>query len=784
MKRKPEILAPAGSMEALKAAVGAGADAVYLGGSMFGARAYADNFNEQSLIEGIEYCHLYGVKVYLTVNTLFRNEEISKLFNYIKPYYLAGLDAVIVQDLGVMKWIHECFPDLPIHASTQMTITTPYAFDMLKNYGVTRVVPSRELSNEELLAMKRMNESLELEVFVQGALCYCYSGQCLMSSFLGGRSGNRGRCAQPCRLPYDLFDEFGKRLESKGAYLLSPKDLSGLTNVRKLMEMGIDSFKIEGRMKKPLYVAACVRAYRNIVDACYENRLSEEMIHQYKREMASIFNRGGFTKGYFETHNGIDMMSVKQPGNMGVPVGKVISKNKNQIRIALNERVHKGDMLVINTHDEEIRLTSNVNGLASENIWLNAPKVKMIPVGTILYRMQDALLEKELMVLVNEDKKIRLKGTISFVTGQEAVFSLKYGNFCISQKGKHVEPATKQPLSAAVVKDKICQLGNTRYEILDLDVDISEDAFYSMKDLKELRRLAIECMEETVIKSFRRVDNTIICSQESIKEDDIVSKKIWETPIVEISSFEQFEIIKSYENVKDVYLDLQYFSNEDIIRLLKENILYCFWIVLPAIFRTEAFSDVDNILSVKADNLKGIVVRNLDEYGYLYYKAYKKEIVADYSLYVMNAKAGEVVKGQVSIPVELNEKEIINLCPSLRQKQMCVYGYQQLMVSAQCVCNHTVGCKKNNSLLILKDRYHKEFYSKSICKYCYSVIYNGLPTVLYDIVSCDIKNSGIRPLLHFTIETKEEMKDVLDCFMCGTPYKGKRTKGHFSRGVE
>ena len=260
--KKPEILAPAGSMEAVKAAVYAGADAVYLGGSRFGARAYADNFEEAGLIAAIEYAHLYGVKVYLAVNTLFRNEEIRELYTYLLPYYEAGLDAVIVQDLGVLSCIHALFPDLPIHASTQMTITMPYAYSLLKDYGVTRIVPARDLSMEEIGDLKKTDPAPEVEVFVQGALCYCYSGQCLMSSLAGGRSGNRGRCAQPCRKLYETTVEFK---DYKG-YYLSPKDMCTIDILGDLIDIGIDSFKIEGRMKSPEYAAGVVAVYRDFID--------------------------------------------------------------------------------------------------------------------------------------------------------------------------------------------------------------------------------------------------------------------------------------------------------------------------------------------------------------------------------------------------------------------------------------------------------------------------------------------------------------------------------------
>ncbi|MGN0437956.1 MAG: U32 family peptidase [Lachnospiraceae bacterium] len=787
MMKKPEILAPAGSMEALKAAVGAGADAVYLGGSMFGARAYADNFDEQTLIKGIEYCHLYGVKVYLTVNTLFRHEEMKLLKDYLTPYYVAGLDAVIVQDLGVMKFIHDNFPDIAIHASTQMTITTPYAYQLLRDYGVTRVVPARELSNEELLAMKQVENPPELEVFVQGALCYCYSGQCLMSSFLGGRSGNRGRCAQPCRLPYELFDEENHKIQAKGAYLLSPKDLCGLSNVSKLMELGIDSFKIEGRMKKPLYVAACVRAYRNAVDACYENRLTNEMMEQYKKEMAAIFNRGGFTKGYFKQTKVKDMMSLENPGNIGVLIGSVVSKNKNQIEIKLKESVSKGDLLLLHGLDGDILLTCNVDGKLSQVIRLNAPKVKTIKLGTEVYCMQNAALEKELSQLISEEKRIRISGAIQLVTGQPAVLQLKYGNFCVEQTGKTVISAAKQPLTFSVVKNKISQLGTTRYELTNLEADISEDAFYSMKDLKELRRDAISLLEEHVISSYRRekqADYSYGKEQNDCNVYQQITESVWNHPIVEISSMEQFYVLNSYENVKDVYVDLQYFTNKDIIKLLNEHAEYNFYLVLPAILRNAAYQDMEFVLTIDSSALKGLVVRNIDEYAYLKNMGYKKEIVADYSLYVMNEFAGDVVFDMITLPVELNEKELMDLSVKLHKQQICVYGYQQLMVSAQCVCNHTIGCRNDNTMLILKDRYQKDFYCKSVCKYCYSIIYNGLPTVIYDCVFDDVKKSGMIPRLHFTIETKEEMKRVLDGFINNLSYQGKRTKGHFSRGVE
>lgn len=301
-----EILAPAGSYESLKAAVCAGADAVYLGGTRFGARAYAENLNEEDLIQAIDYAHIHGRKVYLTVNTLFKDEELKELYSYLLPYYQTGLDGVIVQDTGVILCIRKWFPDLPIHASTQMTITNTHSASLLKEYGVTRVVPARELSLTEVSAIKK-ETGLEMECFVHGALCYCYSGQCLLSSMIGGRSGNRGQCAQPCRLPYSVE---GK----KPVDIMSLKDLCTIDLIPELIEAGIDSFKIEGRMKQPDYVYTVVRMYRKYVNRYLEK--GKEGYHVLKEDrevLLGAYRRRGYTDGYYHRYNGREMISFQRP---------------------------------------------------------------------------------------------------------------------------------------------------------------------------------------------------------------------------------------------------------------------------------------------------------------------------------------------------------------------------------------------------------------------------------------------------------------------------------------
>lgn len=796
----PEILAPAGSMDALKAAVCAGADAVYLGGSKFGARAFADNFDEAALIQAIEYCHLYGVKVYLTVNTLFRNEEIEELYHYLAPLYEAGLDAVIVQDLGVMLYIHRNFPDLPIHASTQMTITTEYAYTFLKDYGVTRIVPARELSMEEIKSLKTGKRVPEVEVFVQGALCYCYSGQCLMSSMLGGRSGNRGRCAQTCRLPYTIFDETGRLVKTEGTHILSPKDLCGLEAIPELAQAGVDSFKIEGRMKKPEYVAVCVRAYRGVLDAWLNDTYSHQLVDAYKNEMAEIFNRGGFTKGYYYQKNGKDMMSIKNPGNTGVLVGNVTNIHNNQIQIELKKQVYKGDILVLNGRKDKITLTCNVDAKKGKRITLNVPRSQEIVKNQKVVRMLLKPLMNELSSSIQQDRQLPLMGRIELITGFPAKLTvsviIKGSKFSITRIGQMVEKASNRPVTQEMVLDKIGKTGNTRYSFKEFEVNISSDAFYSLKDLKDLRRNAIKELELQILASSRRIIN--------MKNEIADLDKIWKQNLkagppnpdfknafdftVMVSGLKQFEAVKRDSRIRKIYLDLQYFKNEDIISIISDNKDRELYLVLPPVLRIWFMEDVIELLELNERNLSGIVVRNLDEFAYLYHTGYQGKIIIDNSLYVMNDYAAALIQStfpdaRITIPVELNQRQIKNLSFIKAGSEIEVYGYQQLMVSAQCLQKTLKKCNHASEMFRMQDRYHKSFFVSCICKYCYNSIYNGIPTVIFDLIHKDfIGNNVLR--LHFTRENEREVQKVLDVFFGGKSYDGEKTRGHYNRGVE
>lgn len=338
---KSEILAPAGNLEILKQVVNAGADAVYFGGDLFGARAYAKNFSLEDAKEGIRYAHAHGAQAYLTVNTLLKNKEIeANLFEYLKSYYESGLDAFIVQDMAVFQMIRSYFPEIDIHASTQMTIASSLGARYLEELGASRVVTSREMSLEEIKRIKDTT-NMEIETFVHGALCVCYSGDCLMSSLLGGRSGNRGRCAQPCRLPYDVYDE-EKQVHPGGKYVLSPKDSCGIMDLKEMLDAGVYSFKIEGRMKSSNYAANVTSIYRKVMDQILLGRDPKKLGRDFYQELLDLGNRNGFTDLYFHQQNGKELISLTSPSheNKGLDLPEF---EENKTVVSAEFRAHIGE---------------------------------------------------------------------------------------------------------------------------------------------------------------------------------------------------------------------------------------------------------------------------------------------------------------------------------------------------------------------------------------------------------------------------------------------------------
>lgn len=487
---KKELLSPAGNMEALKSAVIHGADAVYVGGKRFGARAFATNFSEEEMKEAIFYCHLYGVKLYVTVNIMIYESELKEVLSYIKFLYENHVDAIIMADLGLMKLCHECFPDLEIHASTQAHTHNVEQISFLQKLGVKRVVLARELSLEEI---KRFPDNMEYEIFIHGALCVSYSGQCLFSSLLMGRSGNRGSCAQICRLPFTLLKN-GEVFETEGKYLLSLKDLNTSNRFEELMKSNVTSFKIEGRMKSPAYVGYITQMYRTLMDEFNQTRkcyVSSKM----GQNAAVLFGRG-FTEGKLFQKEGKEFVNQLTSNHQGILLGKVVSISKEKIGIHLECDLHQEDGIRFSEEEKGfiVNFLYNEKGLLissaskGDTIFVDN-KIGLQKKCTVMKTM-DTLLEHG--VLAQRESKIPLNifANVSLENG----FTL-----CLSDGAKKVEItrpivslAKSYPITKEQVIKQLSKLGNTPFEVKEITALMEDNLFISIKELNELRRDAVE----------------------------------------------------------------------------------------------------------------------------------------------------------------------------------------------------------------------------------------------------------------------------------------------------
>ncbi len=498
-----ELLAPAGSYDSLRAAVNAGADAVYIGGSRFGARAYADNPEQEALLAGIDYCHIHGKKLYMTVNTLLKEQELEEaLYAYLLPYDQAGLDGVIVQDLGVLQFIREMFPQLPVHASTQMTVTGVDGARLLAEQGVTRVVTARELSLAEI---RRIIEQtgIEVETFIHGALCYSYSGQCLFSSMIGGRSGNRGRCAQPCRLPYQTEDASGRAL-CGAKCMLSMKDLCTLEILPQLLEAGIASLKIEGRMKRPEYTAGVVSIYRRYIDDCLESgRKSSQVLPEDYRALLDLYNRGGFTEGYYYSHNGPDMMSMDRPNHFGTAAIRVQKGKNGRLRATALEPLHRGD--VIESHSAPVSFTLGSDVREGATVPLPENAVRQKAGGTWYRTRNEALLTELKERYLDRNCKEKIKGELKISAGSPAILKVICDSHAVTVCSEQdISPAQSQPTTREAVEKQLRKTGNTPFEFETLDIRMEDGVFVAVRELNELRRRALAELETEILSGSRR----------------------------------------------------------------------------------------------------------------------------------------------------------------------------------------------------------------------------------------------------------------------------------------
>lgn len=502
-------MAPAGTPAALEAAIKAGADAVYLGGSFFSARAFAGNFDQEELLKAIDDCHLFGVKLYMTVNTLMKEKEMEALISYTEPYYRAGLDGVIVQDVGCAKVLAEHFPDLSLHASTQMSISSEYGARLLKAQGFKRIVPARELSLAELIEIKE-NTGIEIETFVHGAMCFSYSGKCLLSSFVGGRSGNRGRCAQPCRKCYETWDETLGKEDLSRDYAMSLKDMCTLRILPDLIEAGIDSFKIEGRMKNPVYVASTVSAYRKARDHYLEKTAEgtfrkeeyEAFVLPLEAELADIYNRGGFSEGYYFTDKGPEMMASKRPNHSGVRIGTVEKTAPPELFIRLSEEVHAQDVLEI--RPAGVELTSAESGRKGELLSIKGKEFRSIQKGQEVFRTRNnQLISRIQKETIDPEKQIPVQGKIIAKAGEPLKITIE-GEVRVTVEGAVVEKAKKQPTAGEDLLEKLKKTGGSivRFETIEMDIDAG--IFVPMSTFNQLRHEAAAIFRQKMVNRYRR----------------------------------------------------------------------------------------------------------------------------------------------------------------------------------------------------------------------------------------------------------------------------------------
>lgn len=742
---KKELLSPVGNWASLEQAIHNGCDAVYLGGKKFGARAYADNFSDSEMMKAIKYCHLYGVKIYVTINTMIYENEVEECLNYIRFLHQNNVDALIMQDLGLIKLVREKFPNLEIHASTQMHNHNSEQLKLLENLGIKRVVLARELSLEEISNFKT---NMEIEAFVHGALCISYSGQCLFSSLLMNRSGNRGSCAGICRLPFMLMKN-DSILPTKGKYLLSPKEFSTLEHFKEIMESNIYFLKIEGRMKSPAYVGFVTKLYRNLMDSYHENK-SLSISEEEKEKLKVLFNRG-FTKGHLFGDKNEDFMNIETPNHQGILLGSVIEYSKEKIKIKLERDLHQEDGIrfskvdkgfIVNfLYDEKGQL---INSAKKERIVWVDNKIDLKEKSPVLKTI-DSVLMKELERI--ETKKIPI--TCEVIAKRNEPFSIKFcdGENVVLEKGNGVEEATKLPITNETITEKISALGNSPFVLKSIKIIRDENIFIPMSTLKKIRRN----LEEKLIK---------------IREEKIPH------PFLE----NEISIKKASQPKMTNKINL------NVLVRNEEQLLVCLAKKVHAIYVTDAllykkYKREGNVYlrlsRVKTDfiDLKREKLL-VGETGSLYKFGKENEVVTDYYLNVANSSSMQLLESlgasRITLSIENNLEQIKEIGKYIENKEkieIFLYGKPEVMIMKHCPLNMFVNKEKvchvchGKEEYYLKDRNDKQYRILSDAKE------NHLTHLFYykNIDLRDqIKELQKMGILQYRIELLEETKEELE----------------------
>ncbi|HWQ47895.1 MAG TPA: DUF3656 domain-containing protein [Methanosarcina sp.] len=735
---KPELLAPAGGMEAFVAAVENGADAVYLGARAFSARGYASNFSEKELEEAIDYAHLRGVKVYVTVNTLLKEEEVENALKLLSWLREIGTDAIIIQDLGLISLARKYLPDLPLHASTQMTLHNSEGVKIAKKMGIERVVLSRECSLEEIKRIKEKTET-EIEIFIHGALCISYSGQCLLSSLIGGRSGNRGFCAQPCRKKYRLYCE-GKQIKTTGSYLLSPKDLNTTSGLGALIEAGIESVKIEGRMKRPEYVAGVVRIYRRLIDRYFENPAEYYVSEEEQETLIQLFNRG-FTQGYFFENPLWELMSRENPHNRGAPAGTVTGydRRSNRIRVKLSRSLRLGDGIMVENADTRPEdkgkiISSMYTGKgpvysAGVGDTVEIPFDSRAPSGSTVYRTHDKMLMDSLKKESesgNLRPKIPVFITATVASGRPVRLDVKDrdSNAVIIESEYLVEKAEKQPTSNSRIEKQLSKLGNTIFEAAELHVMVEGDIFIPVGQLNELRTKAIEQLENLRISRWKRKPLDALKFFESGEKKSVgkaepeaeknVRERLPIHPVLSVSVYSLEGLKGALEGGADrIYFGEGLFrrpettgqeesSTKGLDAVFEKAVSETqkagtkIYFITPKLVKDSRMESVEKILShVRELGAEGVLVSNLGTLGLA--KAGKIPFIADSPLNIFNSFTSAFLLQEGAqmavISPELTLEELKSVAPH-GPAECIVYGRLELMESEHCLTGGLLGKDK------------------------------------------------------------------------------------------
>lgn len=807
MEKRVELLLPVGGLKQLVAAVENGADAVYLGGQAFSARQYADNFSDDGLKEAIEYAHIRGVQVYLTMNTLISDQELQQALNEVGKAYEAGIDALIVQDLGFAHQVRAYLPDLHIHMSTQGTVYNLEGVQLLEEMNLNRVILARELSIDEIKGITNYSD-MEIEVFVHGALCIGYSGQCLLSSLIGGRSGNRGKCAQPCRLPYQIMNFQNKPVTEK-SYLMSPKDLASVNLLPQLIEAGVISLKVEGRMKSPEYVAAVARTYRKYLDLTLKGEEDQISQEDYKILM-QVFNRNGFTTGYLEEKKGYDLISRESPKHWGVLAGQVLSYNVKTkcITVKLVEAMAMGDGVEVRNECLPGNIVTYMTckgkpvntAQAGDTVVIGEIKGSVF-IGDKIYKITDKKINKELQTSFTSNSPIKkIPAWANFTARKGKPIQLTViddqGNKDIVLSEKLVEDAIKKSVTKEDVLKQLNKTGATSFYFKNCEIEMDENCAIPLSEINALRRKGLEHLQEMRKNKYMHRKAPSL----KVNSNDYPNK---EKRRLGLSAFlwtgSQLEAVVD-EDVDKVMVPLNQWMHEDFrrrIKKLENNIDIMVW--LPTVTRGHYDQWLkNNNQKNHFDGISGILIGNLSHIKTL--KNVDIPLYGDYSLNVYNSKTIDVYKNLglagITLSPELTLQQVRKMKMGDIDVEASVYGRLPLMTSAHCpvgseIHKKSAACGLCNQPYYLTDRKDKKFPLLLDAVDCKSTILNADKLWVPDLIQ-PLSEGGVSTFrLYFYDENPKEIsqriracKDALN----HKPFEFKRgsgyTKGHYYRGTE